>query len=1846
MSLDTNFNKSPYFDDFDEDKRYHRILFKPAVALQARELNQMQSILQNQVERFGNNILVDGTIIEGGNFVEETDIKYVKLLDVAKNSLGNEVATDVNQYVNLKAIGQINGLEAMIIATDFGLETQSPNLSTLYVKYTKYAVAGGANITAFIPGETIQLLTQNQYGDYVNPFHTVTVATGIVDPAPVGNSYGVRCGEGILYQKGNFIRFQDGLTIISKYDNMPHNVVVGFITDEAIVNYNADSSLLDNASGFNNENAPGADRLKLTSKLVSREIGSINPDESFFAIQEYQEGRVVRRKLLTQYNTIQKEMEKRTSEESGNYVVNRFGISVQDDVSNNEILNIVVDPGLAYVEGKRVELINSIKIPLPDANTSANVIGQDVTTNYGSFVEVENLKGLFDYANLESISLYRSGDTSNAIGTALVRSVTKQSNGTSRIYLTNIKMSNDTYSFANTFSVKSTSNGTANVIQSSGKTVLKDSSFDTLIYNTGKDFIRSIDTLNSSFIYRNVRTISYNSNTVVLTTTTPDIFPYTPNSSLNSDEIRDFIFTAGGTSGPISAGEELVINSATVDSTGEQVTLNLAKTPAGTTNGYVYYNARKRQIAKSEKSLDTVYVKIDPNSHPNSVNGPYSLGLPDVYDIVGVWKDTTWNAVENLASTNAVNGNISSYFILNENQKNGFYDLSEIRKKKTGGYIASDKIIVKARVFRRTGGVNNFFTYDSYPVDDVTIPLPDNKIRTEMVPYYNDIALRDAIDLRPYAQAVATYATTPTTATTNPAPVVSFASGVLTPAPNRNIVLNYTYYLPRRDVLVIRDDDFELIQGIPSDTPAYPPLPSRSMELARFDVAPFPTLSPSEAYKLDKPEYGVGFQSNQTKRYTMKDIASIDKRIDNLEYYTSLSLLESSARDMNITDSAGLTRFKNGIFIDNFRDLFSANVRDGDFAAAMDPEYGNVGPKIKQYFLDVALTGSSGVDINAGKFATLKYNSYPIPSVSQEYATDVKNCTTGFYSYKGTVFLEPPYDSGPDTVKAPDLNFELDMTQAFMDYTDALNEIIPLNKTSVNVQSTTTKKSSFFGIIKKYTTTTTTTTTNTSFDVVEGSVDTVDVGDYVRDVNFSPFMRANLIQIKVYGLRPNTKHYFFFDERDINGIDNPNGAVLPGVETDGAIILDGELGDDIITDDNGELTALIAIPGETYYVGDREIVILDVDKLANIDAATSSASRMFSAYNFSSTQSNLTITTRIPEFVASSSSTTRVTTHKTTRLFGIKIDPISQTFILDREISNDSDIFLTGVDLFFARKGKTNGVTVEIREVENGYPAGTIVPFSKVHLSNAEINAPSNAIATSAKAVTHVDFEGPLALKTDTEYAICITPDGNDPDFLVWISKTGNIDVDLNIPITQDTNAGTLFTSTNNKAWTAYQDENMKFTLYGANFSTASGYVDLGLNSPEFLQITNETGTFAANERVFPVLSTYATGTVSVTNKSNIVTGSGTNFTSTYQIGRHIIVKQGASYYARKVINITNNTSLIVDEPFWISGSGLNHYAAAVAKVSVFDATDTLPLLIAIESDATSSAKFNIGNTVYGETSQATGEINTVMDFPVSYIQPAVYRSNFGQTRTSLTVNNMWNGQGYISRQFNFGETNYLDFDRVFIRSKSLDPTTQPFVLRINLESLSNTPYTSPVVDFDISGLMFTRYIIGNALDDSQNDTLDISERHALGYAKARFISKDIQLSSELAAEDLKLYLTAYKPSGTDLRVYAKFKSDSDNRAMRDVEWTRLNLVQDSESFSSKTNRYDYREYRYELPTTSKAANEGVWINNDTIQYIVNAGDGDVLYQDFSMFTLKIVMLSNTHNLVPRLKDIRAIAVT
>ena len=98
MAID--FNTTPYYDDFDEDKNFHRLLFRPGRAVQARELTQSQTILQDQVTKFGDHIFKDGSKVSGAELFGVGEGKIDKLTINLQPSINHINLAPINPVTN------------------------------------------------------------------------------------------------------------------------------------------------------------------------------------------------------------------------------------------------------------------------------------------------------------------------------------------------------------------------------------------------------------------------------------------------------------------------------------------------------------------------------------------------------------------------------------------------------------------------------------------------------------------------------------------------------------------------------------------------------------------------------------------------------------------------------------------------------------------------------------------------------------------------------------------------------------------------------------------------------------------------------------------------------------------------------------------------------------------------------------------------------------------------------------------------------------------------------------------------------------------------------------------------------------------------------------------------------------------------------------------------------------------------------------------------------------------------------------------------------------------------------------------------------------------------------------------------------------------------------------------------------------------------------------------------------------------------------------------------------------------------------------------------------------------
>src|SRR6476646_1208864 len=190
MPVSTNLQVSPYFDDFSEVKDFYRVLFKPGVPVQARELNQLQSLFQEQIERFGDNIFQKGTIIDGCHITFHNVFPYVKVKDATTVGLAINVSDLEGYYLKNSA-----NLQAYVVTSIPGFESQSPNLNTLYVKYlnagnTNDVTAFSANqvLTVFKPDNRIFQVNVNNGSTGFSNSDTVVVSPALAVQNSIGGT--------------------------------------------------------------------------------------------------------------------------------------------------------------------------------------------------------------------------------------------------------------------------------------------------------------------------------------------------------------------------------------------------------------------------------------------------------------------------------------------------------------------------------------------------------------------------------------------------------------------------------------------------------------------------------------------------------------------------------------------------------------------------------------------------------------------------------------------------------------------------------------------------------------------------------------------------------------------------------------------------------------------------------------------------------------------------------------------------------------------------------------------------------------------------------------------------------------------------------------------------------------------------------------------------------------------------------------------------------------------------------------------------------------------------------------------------------------------------------------------------------------------------------------------------------------------------------------------------------------------------------------------------------------------------------------------------------------------------
>ena len=430
MAQKTDLNVNPYYDDFDAADNFYKVLFKPGYPVQARELTTLQSILQNQIEDFGSHIFKEGSIVIPGNIAYDGQFYAVKL---NPTNLGIDVSVYINNFIGKKITGQNSGTTATIQYVQLPDGNNVEDL-TVYVKYLdsddNYEFNQFPDNESFFASESVV------YGNTTIAAGTVFATSLASDSTAIGSAAFI--GDGVFFIRGYFVNVTKQTLLLDEYSNTP-SYRVGLKITESLINAKDDPSLYDNAKGFTNYAAPGADRLKIGLTLSKKLISDTN-DTDFVELLRLEDGKIKVLETKTEYNKIRDYLAERTYDESGDYSITPFQPSIhnslndrlgsdglffsneltdQGNTPSDDLMCVKLSPGKAYVRGYDIETISAKILDVEKPRDTKKVTSASIPFEMGNLLRVFDVSGIPHYR--EAIDLHdQINGGGNVIGSARV----------------------------------------------------------------------------------------------------------------------------------------------------------------------------------------------------------------------------------------------------------------------------------------------------------------------------------------------------------------------------------------------------------------------------------------------------------------------------------------------------------------------------------------------------------------------------------------------------------------------------------------------------------------------------------------------------------------------------------------------------------------------------------------------------------------------------------------------------------------------------------------------------------------------------------------------------------------------------------------------------------------------------------------------------------------------------------------------------------------------------------------------------------------------------------------------------------------------------------------------------------------------------------------------------------------------------------------------------------------------------------------------------------------------------------------------------------------------------------
>ena len=540
-----------------------------------------------------------------------------------------------------------------------------------------------------------------------------------------------------------------------------------------------------------------------------------------------------------------------------------------------------------------------------------------------------------------------------------------------------------------------------------------------------------------------------------------------------------------------------------------------------------------------------------------------------------------------------------------------------------------------------------------------------------------------------------------------------------------------------------------------------------------------------------------------------------------------------------------------------------------------------------------------------------------------------------------------------------------------------------------------------------------------------------------------------------------------------------------------------------------------------------------------------------------------------------------------------------QTFYVNSDtVANAAEIMLTSVDLFFKSKpvqdanisgSSKPGIVVWICQVENNEPNPNIALINSITpLVYDAVN-----ISNDAQTATVIGFPNPVRLKTEKYYGIVIKY--LDPAYDIWTNVQGDRLISAGgatnnpSPGSQSRFDGFLYKSTNTNTYDKFTNKDLKFRVKVAQFTSDQSTITVVNKDYEFFTVDRSiTGTLLGGEFVYQNIAN-ATGTVTFTTSSDTITGVGTSFDS-YSMDNYVVFANNTSKDILRIKNITNSTSMAVDRFPNFSATGFGYKVPPVGSVYYIDYTNDKIYLV--DSTANSTVKFTTGTRIVGVRSGSSANVISIDRFRVDNFKPTFLIGNPSTSQYSISYNvaNSSNAMPTSSTNLQLLKFNNASQES-YILSRSLEVDNVNLYGTYRKSAVANIQFNTTVLETNRFSVPYLNtaeldfYFYQNDINNTYTETRDSitnydTEVGRNGLAKTKYISKKISFAEGKYAQDLVIYLSAYRPAGTEIKVYAKIHNAADKEAFDDKAWTPLQLKNNINRFSNQDPK-DIWEYTY-----------------------------------------------------------------